>query len=94
MNDAERDSLRGRRILWPCNDGTAYVFDLPDCSNAVTRFEFKKYIKEWLATCTTGEFYLGYNVLCLYTEQDAMAFKLYDVLTKCKVEYALKNENV
>jgi len=89
MNSKEKDSMRSRRILWPCNDGTANVFELPG-----NDMVFKKILREWLATHSTGRFYLGHNVLCLYSRKDATAFKMFDVIAKCKVEYELKKISV
>lgn len=90
MTEFERDSMRERRLLWPRNDGTAHVFTLP-CEGS-SGMAFKKFLKEWIATSSSGEFYLGHNVLSFYTEKDAMMFKLADYVGKASVFYELQKE--
>ena len=91
MTNEQLDSFRERRLLFPRNDGTAHVFDIP-YPNAVEGMHIKKILKEWIATCSTGEFYLGQHVLAFYSEKDAMMFKLADYIGKATTEYMLKKE--
>jgi len=91
MTEFERDSMRARRLIWPRNDGTAHVFTLP-CAGS-DGMKLKKFLKEWIATSSSGEFYLGHNVLCFYTEKDAMMFKLADYVGKASVFYELQKAN-
>ena len=90
MTDEERDNMRDRRVLWPRNDGTAHVFNL-SCKGS-EGMKLKKFLKEWIGTCSTGAFYLGHDVLAFYTEQDAVMFKLADYVGKAQVMYELVKE--
>lgn len=89
MTNEQLDSFRVRRVLWPRNDGTAHVFTI-EFSGAMEGVKVKKILKEWIATHSVGEFYLGHNVLAFYTDIDATAFKIADCMNKVKVEYELK----
>ena len=89
MTNEDLDSFRTRRLLWPRNDGSAHGIDIKFDSQA-EGVMMKKIIKEWIATHSDGEFYLGHNVLCFYTPKDAMAFKLADCMGKAQVEFELK----
>jgi len=55
--------------------------------------KFKKFLKEWIGTSSSGEFYLGHNTLCFYTEKDAVMFKLADYVGKASVFYELQKAN-
>ena len=87
----ELRAFRERRLLWPRNDGTAQVFIIPD-SGGSAGMHMKKILKDWIASHTSGEFYLGHNTLCFYSEKDAVAFKIADCVKKAQVEYRLRKE--
>jgi hypothetical protein len=91
MDDVQKDSFLVRRILRPRNDGTAHVFEIP-FKNRSEGVQLKKILKEWIALYTVGEFYLGHNVLCFYTDKDAVAFKIADCVGKATAEYELKKK--
>jgi len=77
MTRTEQDSLRARRLLHPVVARQAgNLFEVP------TTIKAKKNLREWLGTHTTGEFYLGANVLYFLNDKDAMAYTLYDVRNK------------
>lgn len=89
MTTVGKVELRERRKLWPVNDGTAHVFDIPD-TLAAERMKLRNILMGWINNHTTGEFYLGHNTLCFYDDKDAMAFTIYGAMDKCVEEFKLE----
>jgi len=79
MDDKLLERFRERRLLHPVvARQRGHLFEVP------RDYMKKKKIKDWLVLYTTGEFYLGANVLYFLEAQDAMMYKLNDAENKFK----------
>jgi hypothetical protein len=75
----QRESARNRRLLWPQTARRVEnVFEFP------LDYGLRNLVLDWIAVYTQGDYYIGANVLYFVEDQDAMAYRLYDVRNKCE----------
>jgi len=77
----QQKNLRERRLLWPPKiKNKDNLFVLP----TDPKFNLRKQILNWIDSNTSGQFYIGPNILYFCDDKDATAYILCNAYEKCK----------